>query len=172
MFAWRGSAILAELARNLPDSARELEALAVDWEPLLTQPWHTAAKSPIWGNLSSRFGALHKISIDFGVMEKAAQVLLVEMDCDWKDVGSWTSLADTRPADAAGNVTTAPRVLHMDARGNITVSESDHLIVALGVTDLVIVHSPDATLVCRKEDVEKLKELVKLREQNFGTTYE
>lgn len=160
LFAWRVKAILAELARSLPDNARELHALAVEWAPRLTEQWHT------------RFAALRKISIDFGVMEKAAQVLLVEMDCDWQDVGSWTSLAATRPADAAGNVVVAPRVLAPDSQGNILVDESGHLIVALGVSDLVIVHSPDATLVCRKDQVERLKELVERRRAEFGEQYE
>jgi len=161
MFAWRVAAILAELQRNLPENARGLADLAAAWDRLAGTPQGAA-----------QFERLPKISIDFGVMEKAARVLLVEMDCDWKDVGSWPSLADTRPADAAGNVTVAPRALTVDAEDNILVTESGHLLVALGVKDLVIVHSADATLVCHKAQGERLKELVKLREAQFGGQYE
>jgi mannose-1-phosphate guanylyltransferase len=161
MFAWRVAAILAELQRNLPENARGLGDLAAVWDRLTGTPQGAA-----------QFERLPKISIDFGVMEKAARVLLVEMDCDWKDVGSWPSLADTRPADKAGNVTVAPRALTVDAQDNILVTESGHLLVALGVKDLVIVHSDDATLVCHKDQVERLKELVKLREAQFGGQYE
>ena len=99
---------------------------------------------------------MKRISIDFAVMEHAPQVLVVELKCRWIDVGSWTAIAATRAADAAGNFTIAPRAVTLEAGNNIIVSEDNHLIAALGVEGLVIVHSADATLICRREDVEKI----------------
>jgi mannose-1-phosphate guanylyltransferase len=161
MFAWRVPAILAELKRHLPENASTLGELARDWSTLAG----TDAGA-------RKFESLQKISIDYGVMERAASVLLVEMDCRWLDLGSWTAIATTRAADAAGNVAVAPTALAVDARDNILVSESDHLIVALGVSDLVVAHSDDATLVCHRDHVQQIKDLAKLREEHFGDRFE
>ncbi len=62
-------------------------------------------------------------------------------------------------------------VLHLGSRGNIVVSEDDHLIATIGVDDLVIVHSSDATLICTKRDALGMKELVDNIGKNFGETY-
>ena len=161
MFAWRVSAILVEIERLLPENARGLASLAADWE-------RVAGTDECF----NQFNGLPKISIDFGVMEKAASVLMVEMNCDWRDLGSWTSIADTRDADEHGNVSIAPLSMVVDGHGNIVVSESEHLVLAMGVSDLVIVHSDDATMVCRKEDLEKLKELTGLRTGALGDRFE
>ncbi len=161
MFAWRATAILAELQRNLPDNASRLAELAANWDCWAGTP-----------EAAARFGALQKISIDYGVMEKARQVLLVEMDCDWQDLGSWLAVAGTRRADEHGNVALAERSLIVDGQNNVLVTESGHLIVALGVSDLVVVHSDDATLVCRRDQVERIKDLARLREAAFGERFE
>lgn len=161
MFAWRGAAILAELARCLPENAAGLQALAADWERIAGTD-----------ECAARFGGLRKISIDFGVMEHARRALLVEMNCNWRDLGSWLSIASECTPDAANNVALAPRALLVAGRDNVVVSESDHLLVLLGVNDLVVVHSNDATLVCRRDQVEKIKDLVARRTERFGERYE
>lgn len=160
MFAWRAATILDEIAKHAPENARGLAALAEGWQSADSARRATA------------FAALPKISIDYAVMEKAAHVLMVEMDVDWRDVGSWTALATTHPADAAGNTLIAPRVLSADSHGNIVVSEDDHLITLLGVRDLVVVRSGDATLICHKDHVEQLKPLTQQRQAAFGEQYE
>ncbi|MCK4341519.1 MAG: mannose-1-phosphate guanylyltransferase [Phycisphaerae bacterium] len=161
MFVWRVSAVLAELERLLPENAGALADLAANWERLAGTD-----------EGARRFEQLYKTSIDFGVMEKALGVLLVEMNCDWMDLGSWLSIASTQEPDDEGNVTIAPQALVVDTQNNILVTESDHLLVALGVSDLVVVHSDDATLVCRRDQVERIKDLAKLREARFGDRFE
>jgi len=161
MFVWKISTILASLAAHLPENDRTLAALAADWENLVGSE-----------ELATRFGALERISIDYGVMEKADVVLTVEMNCDWLDLGSWTSLAATLTPDTANNVAAAPNALVVDGMRNIVVSESEHLIVTLGVDDLVVVHSDDATLVCRRDKVEQVKDLVNLRVKKCGDRFE
>lgn len=157
MFVWRTSAILAELERHLPENFAALRDIAAAWDSG-DRPKRLAAVYP----------GLRKISIDYAVMEQAARVLLVEMACDWLDVGSWPALSTALPADAAGNVSTAARTIVLDGRNNILVTEADHLIAAVGVEDLVIVHSPDATLVCRREDAQRIKDLVAEVQRRFG----
>jgi mannose-1-phosphate guanylyltransferase len=161
LFVWRASAILSELERLLPENSHALRKLAADWDRVAGTPAALTA-----------FERLPRISIDYGVMERARNVLLIEMDCNWMDLGSWESVAATRKPDRAGNVTIAPRALLIDSHDNIVVSDSDHLLVTLGVNDLVVVHSDDATLVCRKDQVERLKALVQTRQAHFGDHYE
>lgn len=157
MFAWRVAAIQAELERNLPENQAALTEIAADWG--------SAAAN-------ERFSTLKKISIDFGVMEQAASVLVVEMNCEWLDLGSWTSIGGTRAPDAEGNVTIAEKALVVDGKNNIIVTESGHLVAALGVEDLIIVHSDDATLVCHKNDEQAIKALAEHRQQRFGDVFE
>ncbi|MBU0641356.1 MAG: mannose-1-phosphate guanylyltransferase [Planctomycetes bacterium] len=161
MFAWRGSAIRAAIEQHLPANSATLAELARDWSVLAG----TEA-------CATRFGSLDKISIDFGVMEKATSVLLVEMNCRWMDLGSWSAIAQTRDPDERGNVAVAPNALMLDGKRNVVVTESDHLIVTFGVSDLVVVHSGDATLVCHREHEQKIRELAGQRAERFGEVYE
>jgi mannose-1-phosphate guanylyltransferase len=161
MFAWKLPAILTELRRHLPENARGLAELAADWERLHGTPEGAAG-----------FERLPRISIDYGVLEKAARVLLVEMPCRWLDVGSWLAVAAAHGRDADGNALVAPRALVRGGRGNVIVCEGEHLVVALGVNDLAIVHSADATLICHRDHVQEIRELAALRRARFGEEYE
>lgn len=160
MFAWRLSAILKELARQMPDTHETLCAIARDW---------TAENR---AETAARFGMLRKVSIDYGVMEGAARVLVVEMRCRWLDLGSWSTIAATRPADADGNVAVAARSTFLQSRNSILVSESDHLLVTLGVENLIVVHSPDATLVVHRDFEQAVKNLVQAVNQQFENRYD
>ncbi|MFQ5805482.1 MAG: mannose-1-phosphate guanylyltransferase [Phycisphaerae bacterium] len=161
MFAWRIAVILSELARCLPENQRVLTELAREWE--------TVAKTE---QAAHEFESLQPISIDYGVMEKARSVLTVEMNCRWVDLGSWSAIASTREPGPAGNVTIAPYSLIVDGKNNIVVSESDHLIAVVGLDDLVVVHGEDATLICRREHEQQIKELTALRQKQFGERFE
>ena len=160
MFTWRIKTILAKLKELLPHSYDGLMEIGRVWD---TDAGLDKAKTI--------YPDLQKISIDFAIMERADQVLVVEMTCEWADVGSWTSLESVLGTDPAGNVQAALKVINLGSSGNVIVSEEDHLIATIGVTDLVIVHSPDATLVCSKRDAQGLKELVSKIHSTFGETY-
>lgn len=149
MFVWRIPTILAQYDKHQPAMGEQLRAVA----DMFDEPSREAA-------MLKRFSAISRISVDFAIMEMADQVALVEMPCHWIDVGSWTSLGEFFKPDAAGNVVAAPNVTTLDAKKNVFVSETGHLIAAVGVDDLIIVHSEDATLVCHKQDAQKIKELV------------
>ncbi|HNQ23137.1 MAG TPA: mannose-1-phosphate guanylyltransferase [Phycisphaerae bacterium] len=151
MFAWRAETILAQLRERLPAAHEAGVRLAATWGT----PQGQRA-------LAETYPALPKISIDFAVLEQAPRVLVVEMDCQWQDVGSWAALARALPADADGNVNAAGQVVQLRSRGNLVVSEQAHLIATLGVQDLVIVHAADATLICHKDQAANLKELLGL----------
>lgn len=161
MFAWRAAAIRAELARLLPENFRTLDALA----ETCGDPGQAATRR-------ERFADLPRISIDYGVMEKACTVLVVEMHCRWSDLGSWSSIAATQEPDAAGNVSVGAQLVAQESTGNIVVSEGGQLFVLLGVRDLVVIHSPDATLVCHRDHEQAIRELAQPRTARFGERYE
>lgn len=160
-FAWRIATILDELRRHLPESHAGLMRIADAWD------------GPDRGRIAGEiYGSLQKISIDYAVMERAESVLVVPMDCRWIDVGSWTQLAEVLASDPQGGQAGGPRSLHLDSRNVVVVSEdSRHLVATIGVEDLVVVHAPDATLICRREDAQRLRELVERIKSQYGDEY-
>lgn len=160
MFAWRLATIIGQIGKHQPAIDVGLREVAAGF--------HNPAKSEA---ILACFSSLPKISIDFAVMEKADRVLTVEMPCEWLDVGSWPSLAEVFKPDEAGNVRAASEVMTLDAHGNILVSESAHLIAAIGVSDLIVIHSDDATLICRKQDAQRIKDLVEHAKHAAGERY-
>jgi len=160
MFAWRVDTILDQIKKRLPRSHQGVCEIAAAWET----PQRDA-------RLGAVYPQLKKISIDFAVMEHAPRVLVVEMDCDWVDVGSWAALEAVIGTDDEGNVLAAERAVNLGSHGTILVSEDDHLIATIGLDDLVVVHSPDATLICSKRDAQRLKELVGEVRAQYGEHY-
>lgn len=163
MFVWRAETVLNELATFLPDSYAGLARIvaADDQEKALRET----------------YPALPKISIDYAVLEPAAagrgaaQVLVVELGVDWLDVGSWPALASTVDGDGAGNAVRAATVL-VDSAGNIVVSDDpEHLVAAVGLADMIVVHTRDVTMICPKRDAERVKELVAAAAERYGERY-
>lgn len=147
MFIWRASVMEAEFRKCAPDIARVIGLVA-------------EAKI-VTSALKKCYATVRDISIDYAVMEKAKSILVVKCDFEWDDVGSWSGLKNQFPADKAGNVVIGPNAM-IDVKSSVVVTEKDHLIAALGVKDVVIVHTHNATLVCAKDRVQELKKLLKL----------
>ncbi len=160
LFVWRTATIIEQIRKHQPVIDSGLQAVAAGF--------HDPAKI---NDVRERFAALPKVSIDFAVMERADRVITVEMTCEWLDVGSWTSLTEIIPPDSDGHIKAAPNAIALGGRRNIYVSESDHLIATIGVADLVIVHSDDATIVCRRQDAQKIKDLVEKIRAAHGDRY-
>ncbi|MGB9688756.1 mannose-1-phosphate guanylyltransferase [Thermogutta sp.] len=132
-----------------------------------------AADSPRFSDiLEAEFQQIKNISIDYAVMEKAENVVVVEATFRWDDVGGWRALERLLTADDRGNVADAPRVIFLDADGTIVHSRrEDHLIATLGVKDLVIVVTPDVTLVADKNREEEVRHLLKELERRGWREY-
>ena len=160
MFVWRIPTIIEQIQKHQPATAAGLAEVAAVFDDPAKKQWRL-----------DRFNTLTRISVDFAILEKADRVLTVELPCKWLDVGSWTALADVFPADDAGNVSAGGVVQTLDAKGNIFVSESSHLFAAIGVEGLVVVHSEDATLICRREDAQRIKEMVEQVKADSGDQF-
>jgi mannose-1-phosphate guanylyltransferase len=148
IFVWRAATILDEIKAHRPALAQGLEPIAL--------ALGTADES---ATLARLFPRLERVPIDKAVMEHAANVLVLEVPYRWSDVGDWRALASLLDRDAAGNAVEG-HVIALDTTGSILISDDGGLVAALGVHDLVIVHSGKATLVARKDQLDKLKSLV------------
>ncbi|MCX5647421.1 MAG: sugar phosphate nucleotidyltransferase [Phycisphaerae bacterium] len=161
MFVWRAKTILANLQKFLPEATEPLRRIG--------NAWDTPAQEK---TLQEWFPKLPKISIDYAVMEKAAEVHAIQLDCQWLDMGSFAALADVIKSDENNNVVVAGTSELLDCRNDIIVTEEKgHLIAAIGIQDIVIAHTPDATLVCHVSQTERLKTLLERIEQRGRTKY-
>jgi mannose-1-phosphate guanylyltransferase len=105
-------------------------------------------------------------------MEKAENVNAIKLDCKWLDMGSFAALADIITSDRDNNIVISETNELLNCKNNIIVTEDKgHLIAAIGAENMVVVHSPDATLVCRIDQTHKLKELLDLIKHHNGEQY-
>ena len=110
--------------------------------------------------LAARFHLLPKISVDYALLEKASAVATVVADFDWDDVGSWTALPKHHGSDHSGNVARGP-VFSVGSRNTIAVSNG-RVIALCGLSDVVVVETHDAVLVCHRDRVQDIKKLLPL----------
>jgi mannose-1-phosphate guanylyltransferase len=157
IFTWRADRILEALAEHQPELAVGLEQIGA---AVGTDDYRRV--------LESAYDSISPISIDHAVLEHSDDACLIEAPFDWHDVGSWHALSQLSENDPDGN-TLRGRVTVVDSSNCIVRSDGDHLVAAVGVEGLVIVHTADATLVARRDDEEGLRRLVeRLEEEGRG----
>lgn len=159
IFVWKARTILAALEQFEPEMYRHLATIA------------DAVGCSAFGTVMEReFAAIQGKSIDYAVMEHYDNVLVVEAPFQWDDVGSWQALARMHGSDDQGNCLRG-RHLALRTSNSIVRSDDDHLIVTVGVDNLIVVYTPDATLIANKDDEESIREVVKILEQNGWTEH-
>jgi mannose-1-phosphate guanylyltransferase len=142
MFVWHVGSIRAAFKKYQPDMWRQIENI-------------TNARS-----LKRIYPKLDKISVDYAIMEKAGNVVVANGDFDWDDVGDWPAVERHYPKDAYGNVARGEAVA-LNASNCVIVSAGNHLVAVVGVNDLVVVHTADATLICHKSEAQRVREIPK-----------
>ena len=145
MFVWKASVILSYFEKLLPDIYECLvkigDAMGTDKEKEVIQ---------------EIYPVIPKISVDYGIMERAKGVLMVEGDFGWNDVGSFDALEEIYEKDENGNVVLANGCL-IDTNGCILYGDGDKLIATLGVDNIVIAQTKDIVLVCDKKRAQDIK---------------
>lgn len=149
MFVWSVPAIRHAIRKYVPELDAGLVAIEND----------LAAGGELDATLEKHFPGLKKISIDYAVMEKADNVFTMTATFDWDDVGAWPAIVKHMACDEAGNAIRGAGTVK-DGKNNLIVSTDDHLVAVLGTEDLIVVHTPDATLVCPKSRAQQIKALV------------
>ena len=154
MFICQVERMLKEFGRQMPDFYFQLMKI----DERLDTPGYQAELENLWPRIA-------KQTIDYGVMESAEQVVVIPVEIGWVDVGSWGSLFDLLPADENENVLVGA---HMDiATQRTLVFGRRRLIATLGVTDLIIIDTEDALLVCSRDHEQEVKSIVeKLMDTN------
>lgn len=162
MFIWRAERILEEFHRQMPDLKSALDQIGAVWGT----DQQEAVLQTVWPNLRSE-------TIDYGVMERARQVAVLPAGgLEWSDVGSWDSLFEVLPADAQGNIVFSSHHLSVDTHGSLVYgNRDDRLIVTIGVDDLIVVDSGDVLLICRKEQAQKVRQVVASLKSSNGERY-
>lgn len=150
IFVFRADVMREAVAKHMPEVS---EAVAV-FDVVASKGGDERAE------IEHRFPRLPAVSIDYGVMEKVAEVAVVPVDCGWSDVGSWQAAWELGARDAAGNVVRADGAVLCDAEGNMVVAPHGKVVALVGVRDLVVVDTPDALLVVPRERAQDVKKAV------------
>jgi mannose-1-phosphate guanylyltransferase/mannose-6-phosphate isomerase len=149
MFLFKASRYLEELAAHAPEmlaAVREADAKATTDLDFVRVDRDTFALVP-------------DNSIDYAVMEKTQRAAVVPVSCAWSDIGSWSALWLTGDKDADGNLCEGD-TMTVATRNSLLRSHDRHLLATLGVDDLIVVTTPDATLVAHRDAAQDVKKIV------------
>lgn len=156
MFVWKVSSILQKIQQFMPETYQGLMKIKASIK--------TANEDAV---LNREFHNFPSISIDYGVMEKSKDIFVVPGTFGWDDVGSWLSVERIRKSNEYGNVVNG-NVITVDSR-DCVIEAGKKLIATVGIKDLIIVDTEDATLICDKEsagDIKKVLENLKICNRN------
>jgi mannose-1-phosphate guanylyltransferase len=159
IFVMRCDVLLKEMKRQLPSLHAALEAIA---GAIGTDDYRNV--------LETQYNQLSGISIDYGIMEGAESVGVVPVECGWSDVGSFSSLDAVLKRDAAQNLTSG-KVVALDSTNCTLYATEGHVVGVVGMSDVVVVHSPDATLVIPTERAQEVRNILKEMEERKWDEY-
>ncbi len=147
MFIWKVETILAELRQHLPELARKIDSIV--------DAMGTAQAGAL---LNELWPTLPGISIDYGVLEKTSNLVVIPVDIDWNDVGNWEQYASLFDADAA-LVRSVGHHLSLGSQNVFVYNNTDRQVFTIGLEDVIVVEMEDKTLICHKDAVQRVKEV-------------
>lgn len=160
IFLWRASSIIKALAECAPDVNSVFEQGS--------DTYGTPAEAEF---IATNFPSCLGISIDYAVMERAANVYVETVTFGWNDLGTWGSLHDISPKNRDGNVTQGCQVLAYNSTGNIFAVRGDKLVVVDGLHDYIVADAGDVLLVCPKSEEQRIKQMVNDVKVSYGEKY-
>ena len=146
IFVWKIEEILAAFKKYLPAGFKYLSQIEKE-----------SGRPNKQKSILEIYRRIKKVSIDYGIMEKAENVWVVEGKFSWEDVGSWAAWSGIQKKGASGNVLIG-EVIPIKVKNSIIWSDKQ-LVAALGIDNLIIVVEKDAVLVCRKENSQEIKKI-------------
>ncbi len=156
MFLWRIDSIIDAAEVYMPSLFSSLNEIKNSWDSDKEQ-------------VSKIYSELESVPIDIGIMEKADNAVVVPINIDWNDIGSWEALDEMKEKDKDGNYFEIP-VMNVESHNSYVYSDNPRKRVALiDVDDLIVVETKDALLVCRKNKSQEVKKIVEIieKEQNY-----
>ena len=151
IFMFKSSTIIQELEKHCPDISAIIKNLNCSGTIPFTE-----------------FDRMPNISIDYALMEKSDNIAMVELESDWKDLGSWQSIYEVSPKDDRGNVFVG-HVLDKDSKNSFVYSSSK-LVATIGLEDTVVIETEDAILACKKDKTQEVKQIYETLKQRHDDT--
>lgn len=148
IFIWKISTILANFKRYLPRIYEKM----LEWYDYI-------GTSDEYLQLSKMYPDLQKISIDFGILERSNEVLVFPADMGWNDIGSWDALGAIFPPNEQGNIIRGDENVLINTSNCIIYSE-DQLVTTIGLSNMIVVSTGDALMVCPKEKAQDVRKIV------------
>ena len=149
IFMWRAATILEALRRYEPAMMKRIDAISA------------AMGTPSFPvTLQREFEKIDGRSIDYAVMERYPDVAVIEAPFQWDDVGSWQAIGRLTEPDEQGNCVRG-KYLPIQSQRMIVMGKEDHLLVTIGMHDMIVVHTDNATLIAPKQEEERVREVVK-----------
>jgi len=161
IFVWKTSKILSKIQKYLPTlykDLKEIESLIFDEGYSMSQ---SAIRNPQWSSLYSH---LEPISIDYGIMERSEDVLMVPATFRWSDLGSWTALDEIQEKDQHGNILVG-NTIDIGSQDSI-VFAGERVLATIGLRNMVVADTPDATLIAPKEKIQEVRQVVDILKKN------
>jgi mannose-1-phosphate guanylyltransferase len=156
MFVWTVDTIMEQFRQHMP----ELHEILLE----IDTHWNDAERT------EALFSRAPRVSIDFGVMERAEKVATIPCNLEWNDVGNWRTVEDLLREDESGIATNTPCV-QWGSRDCLVHSTSGKLVALVGAEELIVVETPDVVLVCRKDKAEDVKQIVEELRRNGPQEY-
>jgi mannose-1-phosphate guanylyltransferase len=150
MFIWKARIVLAGIAQHMPELYSGLLAI------------REALTAHDEGSFAGVYSSLVRKSIDFGLMEKADNVLMIPGEFIWDDVGTWTSLLRVKDLNGDGNYCSGD-IFCIDTKNSVICSDG-MTVGAMGLSDVVIIASRDGVLVCNANRAQEVREIARLVE--------
>ena len=160
IFIWNVQPIIKAFQRYLPEVSARFESGI--------GKFNTSEEKEF---IQENFPACQNISIDFGLMEKASNVFVLCADFGWADVGTWGSLYDISSKDKNGNVNQEGKSLIYESNNNIIAVPKDKLVVIEGLKNYIVADSDNVLLICRKDEEERIRQIVNDAKAKFGNEF-
>jgi mannose-1-phosphate guanylyltransferase len=160
IFIWKAADILKAFERHLSEMY-EVFAAEKDWFD--TEEEHNA--------LVRIYPQCTNISIDYGIMEKAANVHIIPASIGWSDLGTWNSAYENMDKDYLGNAVSGKSVMVIDATRNMVHVPNNKMVVLQGLDDFVIVDTNDVLLICKKDREQEIKDYMAEVKRNKGDKF-
>lgn len=160
IFVWQTKSIISAFEKHLP----EIHELFDGGKKALNTETEKEAIEliyPLCGN----------ISIDYGILEKAENVYVIPSSFGWSDLGTWGSAYENLEKDDHENAVNGNNVVLFDSNKNMIHATADKLVLIQGLDDFIVVDTPDALLICKKENEQNIKEYLAEVRRNKGDKY-
>ncbi|MDD2719996.1 MAG: mannose-1-phosphate guanylyltransferase/mannose-6-phosphate isomerase [Gallionella sp.] len=159
MFVWRASVILSEIREHLPAVYQVVQDIVAE----------SGQSGDFQSAVEKYFASMPSVSIDYGVLEKSANVSLVPCDIGWNDVGSWHAVHEITNKDQHGNAVLG-NVIAIDCKNSLIRSEK-RLVAAIGLEDVCVVETADAILIAKSDQTQRVREVVDALERRGASEH-